>query len=151
MFSTVAGILLSGVVARLRRTLDLIAALVLLRATIFTRVTGDAAIPRQRAMVVPVGRIGTEEMVLSLGQSVSQFLQESAVFLREDIPPQQRVLIDKAQRAVREVFRNFRWMGQLPNRNRRSVVIPAQLTALASRVCAAVAPLLEELEGVSLP
>jgi hypothetical protein len=135
----------------LRRTLDLVSALVLLRATIFTRVTGDAAIPGQRASVVPVGRIGTDELVLSLAQAVERFAQESSIFLRDGVPPDQRALVQRAANAVLERFRNSRWTGHLPHRERRSVSSPPLLASLAARVCAEVAPLLEADGGASLP
>src|SRR5262249_30997567 len=58
----------------LRRTVDLVSALVLLRATVLTRITGDAGIPGQQAAVVPVGRIGQDEIETSLAQSVGALL-----------------------------------------------------------------------------
>src|SRR5262249_52392627 len=46
----------------LRRTLDLLSALLLLRATILTRVTGDAGLRNQKAAIVPVGPVGADDV-----------------------------------------------------------------------------------------
>jgi hypothetical protein len=108
----------------LRRTLDLISAIVLLRATIFTRVTGDAAIRGQRASVVPIGRIGTDEPLLSLSQAVARFTQESSIFLLNSLPSSPRGLVKAASDAVLELFRNSRWTGRLPHRQRGSISAP---------------------------
>ena len=44
--------------------------------------TGDAGIPGQRAAVVPVGSVGTEDVTVSLSQAVSMFVSEADVYLR---------------------------------------------------------------------
>jgi hypothetical protein len=135
----------------LRRTVDLLSALVLLRATIYTRITGDAAIPGQAATVVPVGRTGTEEVTLSLGQAVRQFLHEGDVYLRDPVPPPLRVLVEAARRGAAATFRNLDWVGALRDPNRRTVVTPSVVRALSDRVRAPVAPLVDPSGEVALP
>lgn len=135
----------------LRRTIDLVSALVLLRATLLTRITGDAGIPGQRAAVVPVGRIGTEEAGLSLSHAVATFLREGSVYLAETIPPRVRVAVDHAVQDVQEAFAGLRWTGRAGDRGRVSVVSPAVLRGLRSRVCAAAAPLLWNAGTLVLP
>ena len=70
--------------SRLRRTLDVLSALLLLRATIMSRIAGDAGLPGQRASVVPVGRTGADEATLSLSRSVGPFLHEAGLYLAVD-------------------------------------------------------------------
>jgi len=135
----------------LRRTIDLLSALILLRATIFTRITGNAAIPGQAATVVPVGRIGAEEMTLSLSSALHQFLHESAVYLHDSVPPPLRVLVDRARGDVAEIFRNLDWGGTFRDASRRSTVTPAFVQTLSNRVCAPVAPLLNPVGELTLP
>jgi hypothetical protein len=98
-----------------------------------------------------VGRIGTDEVVLSLAEAVSQFMQECNVFLRGNVPVADRVLVTAASNAVAEVFRNSRWSGVLPHRGRMSISSFAMLASLSSRVCSEVAPLLEDDGGPRLP
>jgi len=135
----------------LRRTIDLIAALVLLRATVFTRITGDAGIPGQRACVVPVGRIGTDDLVLSISDAVRRFRRESGIYLRDTVPADRRALVEEARDATDAVFRNARWEGKLPDRTRRSVATASEVSVIGARVCSPAAALLELDGGPSLP
>lgn len=63
----------------LRQSLDVITLLVMLRSTIHTRIKGDAGL-RQRLALVPVGAVGTEELVSIMSQHVTNFLKEAEVF-----------------------------------------------------------------------
>ena len=138
----------------LRRTIDLLSALVLLRATIYTRISGNAAIPGQAATVVPVGRISTEEMSLSLSSALRQFVHEGAVYLHDDVPVSLRALVERAEAGVAEVFRNLTVQGTLPTPDRRSIVSPAVAQDLTNRVCSPLAPLFDPTDtadGPTLP
>jgi hypothetical protein len=128
----------------LRRTIDLVSALVLLRATVLTRITGDAGIPGQRAAVVPVGRIGQEEQDSSLAQAVAALLHEGRVFLRERVPVHHRARVDKAVRDAGEIFRDLQLTGRPRDRTRRSIATPAVLREAMEVACAAATPLLWE-------
>jgi len=125
----------------LRRKIDLISALVLLRATLLTRITGDAGIPRQQAAVVPVGRIGTEEMQTTLSTSVANFLSEGTVYLGETVPGYLRKLVQEATEDTEAMFRDFRWTIR-PARGQATVASPRLLEGLRSQVCGPGAPLL---------
>ncbi len=66
-----------------RQRLDLISMLMLLRATILTRIQGDAGIPRQNLAVVPVGRIGVEDIIQTMSQTVADFLKEGGLLIAD--------------------------------------------------------------------
>jgi hypothetical protein len=108
---------------------------------VLTRITGDAGIPGQRAAVVPVGRIGQEELETSLAQSVGAFLSEGAVFLREDVPAYHRTRVDRALRDAGETFRELRLTGTPLDPARHSIATPAVLREVMDAACSAAAPL----------
>lgn len=60
----------------LRQSLDLMTLLVMLRATIHTRITGDSAL-RQPLVRVPVGPVGLEELVSLMSKNVTKFVSEA--------------------------------------------------------------------------
>ena len=59
-----------------RQALDLLTFLILLRATIHTRLSGDAAMPGQTLSVAPVGRIGNDELHTFLADHLPGFMRE---------------------------------------------------------------------------
>ncbi len=63
----------------LRQSLDLMTLLVMLRATVFTRITGDAALSQPLALV-PVGSVGVEELISLMSQYVSAFVKEARLY-----------------------------------------------------------------------
>jgi hypothetical protein len=134
----------------LRRTLDLLSALLLLRATLLTRVTGDAGLRKQRAAIVPVGRVGAEELATSLPQAVGPFLRESALYLREASDPDLQALVDRAEGAVRRLFADFTQEARIP-RDRASVTQREFLDQMARQVTADHARLLNRAHPPSLP
>jgi hypothetical protein len=67
----------------LRQVSDLLTYLVMLRATIYTRILGDAGLDRQNLALVPVGKIGSDEMLSLMSTHVREFLKEADVFLRD--------------------------------------------------------------------
>lgn len=91
----------------LRQSLDLMTLLVMLRATLFTRITGDAGL-RQSLALVPVGSVGIEELMSLMSQYVTQFIGEADVFVRGG---GQETLVGLASRArtnCYELFSRFR-------------------------------------------
>jgi hypothetical protein len=86
----------------LRRKIDLISALVLLRATLLTRITGDAGIVRQRAAIVPLGRIGTEELGTACLSAIAIFARESRV--PPNRPPSLRKVVADGGKMSRRCF-----------------------------------------------
>ncbi len=132
----------------LRRKVDLISALVLLRATLLTRITGDADIPGQRAAVVPVGRIGTDEIGTSLSMAVARFMHEGKIYLTETVAPYLRKLVEDALDDTEVLFRDFRWTVH-PNAGQATVASRQTMARLRAQVCAVASPLLPQ--GGALP
>ncbi|MFT4100215.1 MAG: helicase C-terminal domain-containing protein [Burkholderiaceae bacterium] len=87
----------------LRQSVDLLTLLVMLRSAIFTRITGDAGL-RQSLALVPVGRVGLEELVSLMSQNVTQFVKEADVVWRRIKDPQKVGLIKNARANVIELF-----------------------------------------------
>lgn len=135
----------------LRRTIDLLSALVLLRATILTRITGDAGISGQRAAVVPVGRTGTEDSETSLAASVAALLREGKVYLGDSVPASLRTLVNGTLRDAHGAFRGLRWVGTPQSPHRRSIATPAVLQTLRRAVCTITEPLLGAPGAGALP
>lgn len=125
----------------LRRKLDLISALVLLRATLLTRITGDADIVGQRAAVVPVGRIGTDESGTSLSLAVRRFMDEGKIYLTETVPPYLRKLVMDALADTEVLFRDFRWTVR-PNAGQPTVADRQMMARLRGQVCSPASSLL---------
>ncbi len=91
----------------LRQSLDLMTLLVMLRATIFTRITGDAGL-RQSLALVPVGKVGVEELLSLMSQYVTQFLSEADTFVKGGGNPDLAGLVSKARTNCYELFSRFR-------------------------------------------
>jgi hypothetical protein len=127
----------------LRRKIDLISALVLLRATLLTRMTGDAGIPRQRAAVVPVGRIGTDELGTSLSAGIAAFLREGNIYLADTVAPYLRKLVEQAIEDTDVLFRDFRWTVRSKG-NQATIAACETMAQLRIKLCAAVSPLLPD-------
>ncbi|MCK7581966.1 MAG: hypothetical protein MZV65_44335 [Chromatiales bacterium] len=87
----------------LLHSIDLLTLLVMLRATIFTRITGDAGL-RQPLALVPVGRTGLEELISLMSQSVTQFVKEADVSWRRIKDDEQIRLVKSAQSNIIELF-----------------------------------------------
>ena len=88
----------------LRQSLDLMTLLVMLRSTIFTRITGEADLVQPIALV-PVGAVGVEEMVSLMSQYVSAFVREASLYQYKS---KSRELSDLAMRARDNVIAIFR-------------------------------------------
>jgi hypothetical protein len=97
----------------LRRTIDLLSALVLLRATLLTRMTGDAGVPGQQMAIVPVGRVGIDDLDDSLSQSLAQFLRTATVYLYDARGADDFGLVKRALDGVLHFFGAFQRVARL--------------------------------------
>lgn len=91
----------------LRQSLDLMTLLVMLRATIFTRITGDAGL-RQSLALVPVGSVGVDELLSLMSQYVTQFLAEADTYVKGSGRKELAGLVSKARTNCYELFGRFR-------------------------------------------
>ncbi|MBV5310035.1 helicase C-terminal domain-containing protein [Chromatium okenii] len=127
----------------LRQISDLLTFIVLLRATIHTRITGDAGLDKQRLAVVPVGNVGSEDMLTLMSTQVRIFLSESAVLMSDKhAHVDQKSLIKAAQLAVTNLFSKFSLEATGRKQELRSVVRPSDLEQFSISASADHAPLL---------
>jgi hypothetical protein len=104
---------------------DLLTFLVMLRATIHTRITGDAGLDRQRLALVPVGGIGADEMLSLMSAQLRTFLQECQVLLHDaTLRGDLAGLIVSADDAARRVFSHGELIGTARRQGFRSIVRP---------------------------
>ena len=136
----------------LRQSFDLMTLLVMLRATIYTRITGDAGL-KQHLALVPVGAVGTEELISLMSQYVSEFVKEAEVF---KLQSSDRDLVGLAQRAkanVEEIFSRTKLQGVAKkNADGRSMVKASYVEELLELVASPIGSLLTSAaEGLSIP
>ena len=91
----------------LRQSLDLMTLLVMLRSTIYTRMTGDAGL-RQSLALVPVGSVGVDELLSLMSQYVTQFLAEADTYVKGGGGDELAGLVSKARTNCYELFGRFR-------------------------------------------
>ncbi len=127
----------------LRQVSDLLTFLVLLRSTIHTRITGDAGLDRQNLAIVPVGGIGSEEMLSLMSTHVRDFLKESDIFLRDSSSDvERRGLVSNAQKYAFHLFSKFSLDATAQQSSMRSAVRLGDLEQFTIRASADNAPLL---------
>ncbi len=128
-----------------RQALDLLTFLILLRATIHTRLSGDAAMPGQMLSVAPVGCIGNDELHTFLADHLPGFQREMQALIAN------RTVTDKGrfQSALDRVQRLFRnatyreWNSVMADR--------AKVTRLSRSLTASAQPLAGEIAEWTLP
>jgi hypothetical protein len=127
----------------LRQISDLLTFIVLLRATIHTRITGDAGLDKQRLAIVPVGNIGSEDTLTLMSTQVRTFLNESMVIITDERNYlDQKGLVKNAVEAITEIFANFSLEATNRKLTLRSVVRPHDMEEFSTNASADNAPLL---------
>ncbi|KOR31486.1 hypothetical protein TI04_00625 [Achromatium sp. WMS2] len=91
----------------IRRKLDILSLLILLRATILTRIQGNSGL-KQPLAVVPVGRIGLEIQARSFSDTIATFLQEARLYQGDSVGHNKDVII-AAESGVRALLTNQSW------------------------------------------
>lgn len=135
----------------LRQSIDLITLIVMLRSTIWTRITGASGL-RQSVALVPVGAVGVEELVSLMSTNVSRFIEETEVFARRSSDVDRKKLVKAAQANVAELFSRPKLDATAcADTDGRTYAKPADLQTLVERVVNAVGPLLVSSKTKSLP
>jgi hypothetical protein len=98
----------------LRISSDLLTLLLMLRSTIFTRITGDAGLRKQPLAFVPVGGVGDTELLRLMSADLQDFLTEVQVFLHDECEPELKKIAAKANELVNSVFKDFDLTGCTP-------------------------------------
>jgi hypothetical protein len=97
-----------------RKSLDLLTLLVMLRATVFSRITGDAALTQALALV-PVGSIGLDEITQTMTKPVRAFLHEAWVHRgASKCDENTNALLSAALENVMRIFQNLDLYGRAP-------------------------------------
>lgn len=136
----------------LRQSLDLMTLLVLLRSTIITRIKGDAGL-RQRLAIVPVGAVGSEELISLMSQYVAQFVKEAEVYKVQGDDKELVKLVLRASTHIQEIFSRARLHGVArKGEDGRSIVKANFAEELLQLVTDGISPLLvAATEGTSIP
>ncbi len=136
----------------LRQSLDLMTLLVLLRSTLITRIKGDAGL-RQRLAIVPVGAVGSEELISLMSQYVAQFVKEAEVYKVQGDDKDLVNLVLRASTHIQEIFSRARLNGVARKGEDGRSIVKADFTeTLLSLVTDGISPLLlASPEGLSLP
>jgi hypothetical protein len=136
----------------LRQSIDLMTLLVMLRATILTRITGDAGL-RQSLALVPVGAVGLEELVSLMSQNVTQFVKEAEVLWRRLKDEEKVKLVKHAQGNVTELFSHTKLQAAArKGHDRRTMVRCQDAKDLCELASGPLNPLLVHAqEGTSVP
>ena len=136
----------------LRQTIDLMTMLVMLRSTIFTRITGDSGLQHSLALV-PVGSVGLDEIVSLMSQYVSQFVREANVFSHESTSSNELIAtVTSAKKNVEDIFTNARLNGIAKRgTDGRTLVKESDMRNLIEIAANPIAPLLSYAQESSLP
>ena len=136
----------------LRQSLDLMTLLVMLRSTIFTRITGDSAL-KQPLALVPVGAVGTEELISLMSQYVSEFVKEAEVFKLQSTNKDLVAMAQRAKGYVEEIFSRVKLNGVAKkDADDRSMVKSRYVEDLLELVASPIGPLLAHApDGLCIP
>lgn len=134
----------------LRQASDLLTLLVMLRGTIFTRITGQAGIRRHPLALVPVGRAGTQELKNLMSTQVREFLREAELHISDN--GSDAGLVASARANVEALFSRFKLKAtaQLGSPV-ASFVRPERALEFMERTSGPLQPLLAPRDRPSLP
>jgi hypothetical protein len=131
----------------LRQSIDLLTLLVMLRSTIYTRITGDAGL-KQKLALVPVGAVGLEELKSLMSSYVVDFISEADTYVRGGGDRAMTGLVSNARSNAFELFSRFRLNATARTMaDGFSFVRHADASDYMQKVCGSIAPLLPEQGG----
>jgi len=128
----------------LRQSIDLLTLLVMLRSTIYTRITGDAGL-KQKLALVPVGAVGLEELKSLMSSYVADFISEADTFVRGGGEKYLLGLVADARANAYELFSRFRLNATARQAaDGFSFVRPEDASQYMQKVCGPITPLLPD-------
>lgn len=127
----------------LRQSMDLMTLLVMLRATIFTRIKGDAGLSQPLALV-PVGGVGVDELLSLMSQHVLTFLSEADTYVRGTSGKDKAGMVAKARTNCYDLFSKFRLQALAREGAGVTFVRPEVAREFFDRASSAIAPLFAE-------
>src|SRR5262249_14620722 len=105
------------------------------RATLLTRMTGDAGVPGQHMAIVPVGRVGIDDLGASLSQSLAQFLSTATVYLYDARSADEFGLVKRALDGVLQFFGAFERVARL-RKDQQTVIHESTVRRIVEQVTA---------------
>jgi hypothetical protein len=135
----------------LRHSIDLMTLLVMLRATIYTRITGDAGL-RQKLALVPVGAVGMDELISLMSQYVVDFMREANLYKMHGDNEELRALVGRAHGYAHAIFSRTKLQGVAKRgSDGRTMVKRSSANELTTLVTTGISPLLVASEARSFP
>lgn len=131
----------------LRRASDLLTLVMMLRSTIFTRITGDAGMPNRNLALVPVGQVGTSELLSTMNQPLHTFLKEGQVYLRENPSNPLNGLVKNAMTNVQNLFSAFQLDNLFSDPEQATLSSPKDADDLHYSISQELSPLIPEPVG----
>ncbi|WP_204104330.1 MULTISPECIES: helicase-related protein [Spirulina sp. CCY15215] len=101
----------------LRQASDILTLLLMLRSTIYTRIKGDAGLQQKRIAFVPVGGVGSDELLNLIAKDVQEFLKEARVFMSDKRSESHKGMVKNAMELVEEQFGDLNLLGLPPKEN----------------------------------
>lgn len=126
----------------LRRASDILTLVVLLRSTIHTRIKGDAGLPGKDLAIVPVGLIGSTELITTMIQVLETFVREGNVFMLRTTNKDRIRVVSNAMRNVLDLFGTYDLFGSDKDGSHRSFTDWRDLDEFVMRVARSGGPLL---------
>ena len=129
-----------------RRASDVLTLVMMLRSTIYTRIKGDAGLPGKDLALVPVGQVGSEELLATMSQTLAAVRQEMRLFLREGDSEAAR-LVGAASQNVEALFSTFNLKAAASDAGLVTFSSPADLDEFVYTATLEAAPLVPNPEG----
>nr|MDQ2695261.1 hypothetical protein [Pseudomonadota bacterium] len=127
----------------LRKVIDWLTAMILLRGSVYTRIRGDAALPGRPLALVPVGPVSDRSLETSLSGRLRAFIVETEVLKRRHADDRQLSgALVRAAEWVRALFPRLRWNAGFAQAGILDLNAPASLLAFIRQVAPASGPLL---------
>lgn len=129
-----------------RRASDVLTLVMMLRSTVYTRIKGDAGLPGKDLALVPVGQVGSEELLTTMSQTLAAVRQEMRLYLREGDTDLAR-LVGAASQNVDALFSTFNFKAATKNGGLVTFSSPADLDEFVYTATLEAAPLVPNPEG----
>jgi len=130
-----------------RRASDVLTLVMMLRSTIHTRIKGDAGLPGKDLALVPVGYVGSTELLSTMSQALEGFRKEGRVYVRETHPKDDINLVAAALLNTENLFSTFQLTSASGDPGLVSFTSPGDLDDLVYATTQEAAPLAPVPEG----
>ncbi|MCA1601970.1 MAG: helicase [Acidobacteria bacterium] len=130
-----------------RRASDIVTLLLMLRSTIHTRIKGDAGLPGKDIALVPVGYVGSSELLSTMSQALEGFRKEGRVYVHEGNPDELVALVSAALQNAENLFSTFQLTSSSTDPDFATVTSPQDLDDLVYAATQEASPLVSRPSG----